>query len=86
MAGVFTEAVGIIAGVMTTSSFLPQVVKIFKTRETKDLSLGMYIVLTGGMALWVFYGFLIASLPILIANTVALVFSITVLGMKLRYG
>ena len=86
MAGVFTEAAGFFAGVMTTSSFFPQVLKILKTKKTKDISLGMYVVLTIGMASWVFYGFLIGSLSIIVANAVALVFSITVLVMKFRYG
>ncbi|MDY7002297.1 MAG: SemiSWEET transporter [Thermodesulfobacteriota bacterium] len=86
MAGVFTEAVGFFAGVMTTSSFFPQVLKILKTKKTKDISLGMYVVLTTGIASWVFYGVLISSLSIIIANAVGLVFSITVLVMKLKYG
>ena len=86
MAGVLTEAVGLFAGAMTTFSFLPQVAKILKTKETKDLSLWMYVVLTTGIASWVFYGFLIGSLPVIIANVVTLVFSSAVLAMKLRYG
>lgn len=86
MAGVFTEVAGFFAGAMTTSSFFPQVLKILKTKQTKDISLGMYVVLTTGMASWVFYGFLIDSLSIIIANAVALVFSVIVLVMKLRYG
>jgi len=54
----YITIIGLIAGACTTISFLPQVFKIYRTRETRDLSLGMYIILSVGISLWVVYGIL----------------------------
>ncbi len=48
----FVNAIGLTAGALTTAAFLPQVVKTWKTRSTKDISLGMFLVLCSGIALW----------------------------------
>lgn len=80
------EAVGLVAGAMTTLSFLPQVLKAWKTRETKDLSLVMYIVLCTGVFMWLVYGLLIDSPSIVIANAVTFILVLAVLAMKLRFG
>jgi MtN3 and saliva related transmembrane protein len=80
------EAVGLIAGAMTTLSFLPQVLKAWKSKETKDLSLIMYLVLCTGVFMWLVYGLLIDSPSIIIANAVTFVLVLAVLVMKLRFG
>ncbi|MFQ5586256.1 MAG: SemiSWEET family sugar transporter [Thermodesulfobacteriota bacterium] len=76
---------GICAGILTTGSFIPQVIKIYRTRETKDISLAMFIILSLGISLWLIYGFYINSLPVIIANSVTLALSFVVVGFKVRY-
>ncbi len=77
---------GYLAGVCTTSAFLPQALKIVKTKHTKDLSLSMYSILTTGVALWSVYGMVNHDWPLVIANMVTLVLAGWILLLKLRYG
>ncbi len=77
---------GLVAAFCTTVAFVPQVVKTWKTRSTADISLGMFIVLVAGIALWLVYGALIGDLPLVIANAVTLVLAGTILFFKLRHG
>ena len=77
---------GLIAGTLTTISFLPQVIKTWKLKETKDLSLWMYILACTGILLWLSYGLLIKDLPLILANSVVLVLASIVLFLKLKYG
>lgn len=67
-------------------AFFPQIWRIWKTRSTKDISLGMYIVFISGILLWLIYGALIGSLPLMIANSLTLILSVFILLMKLRHG
>jgi MtN3 and saliva related transmembrane protein len=76
---------GLVAASLTTGSFLPQAIKAIKTKHTKDLSLGMYSVLTSGIVLWLIYGILVHDIPIIASNCVTLVFTSTILFLKLRY-
>jgi len=76
---------GLIAATLTTASFLPQAIKTIKTRHTKDLSLGMYVLLTTGASLWLIYGILIEDLPIILANGITLIFIITILILIIKY-
>lgn len=76
---------GLVAATLTTISFLPQAIKVIKTKNTKDLSLVMYIALTSGVLLWLIYGFLLNDIPIMIANAITLVFATTILFMKVKY-
>jgi len=76
---------GFSAAVLTTASFIPQALKTIKTKNTKDLSLPMYVVLTMGVLLWLIYGILINDLPVLLANAITLVFSLIILVNKIRY-
>ena len=64
------ELIGFIAAVCTTFAFLPQVIKVWKTKQTKDLSLRMYTVMFIGICLWFVYGLRINSLSIILANIV----------------
>ena len=75
---------GYAAATCTTVAFVPQVVRIWKTRSTKDISLGMFIVLTAGVLMWLIYGIIIHDHPLAVANAVTLVLSVTILVMKLR--
>ena len=78
------ELIGFIAAVCTTFAFLPQVIKIWKTKQTKDLSLRMYTIMFIGICLWFVYGLRINSLSIILANIVTgvLVFTILVYIFK----
>lgn len=78
------EIIGIVAAALTTSAFLPQAVKVVRTRETGAISLAMYALFATGVALWLVYGILTAQLPITLANGVTLVFALVILTMKLR--
>lgn len=86
MAALPVEAVGLVAGCCTTLAFVPQVVKAWRTRRTQDLSLGMYLVLAAGVALWLAYGLLIGSVSVTAANGVTLVLVLAVIALKLRHG
>lgn len=77
--------IGLLAATCTTTSFIPQIVKSVKTKNTKDLSLRMYLILAMGTLLWSIYGILNKSLPIIIANTIALSFSLIILALKFKY-
>jgi len=81
-----TMIMGLLAGTMTTIAFLPQLIQTWKTRSAKDVSLGMFLIFTTGVLLWVIYGLMIQSLPIIAANTVTLILAGTILVLKLRYG
>ncbi|MFL2594831.1 MAG: SemiSWEET transporter [Flavobacteriaceae bacterium] len=75
------EIIGLIAAVCTTFAFVPQVMKVWKTKQTKDLSLRMYSIMFLGILLWLVYGILIDSLSIILANVV----TATLVGMILVY-
>ncbi len=77
--------VGLIAAVFTSISLFPQLIKVLKTKHTKDLSLSMYLIFTTGILLWFIYGIMINDLPIIIANSITLIFSIFILVMKFIY-
>ena len=77
------EIIGLIAAVFTTSSFFPQVIKIWKTKQTKDISTTMYIAMIIGTFFWLTYGILINSLAIIVANIVSGLLVLFVLIFKL---
>ena len=77
------ELIGLIAAVFTTSSFVPQVLKIWKTKQTKDISTTMYIAMMIGTCFWLTYGILINSLAIIVANIVSGLLVLFVLIFKL---
>ena len=76
---------GLLAGALTTISFIPQVYKTWKTKSAKDLSLGMYLVMVTGIVLWLLYGVLTADFPIIAANLCTLLLAGMLLYFKLRY-
>jgi len=78
--------IGLLAAICTTIAFLAQVIKTVRTKQTGDLSLLMYIILTVGLFLWLTYGLVIKNLPIISANSVSLVLAITVLILKIKHG
>jgi MtN3 and saliva related transmembrane protein len=79
-----TELVGTAAACCTTLSFVPQIVHIIKTRNTDGISLKMYAVFVTGIFLWLMYGLMLNSLPIIVANAITLVLAGSILMMKIR--
>lgn len=75
--------IGYLAAILTTISFLPQVLRVIVTKRTRDISQNMYIVLTVGVFLWLVYGFIKSDLPIILANLITLLFTLTILIFKL---
>ena len=86
MTTMWIDGIGTVAAVLTTASFVPQAWHSFKTRDVSGVSLGMYSVFTLGVALWLLYGVLLQSWPLMIANSITLVLAAAILGMKLRFG
>jgi MtN3 and saliva related transmembrane protein len=80
------EWIGFTGALLTTASFIPQAVMTIRSRDTRGISLGMYVIFTIGVAFWLAYGIAIDSLPMILANTVTLGLAGTVLALKLRYG
>jgi len=76
------EYIGLIAAFLTTSSFIPQVYQVFKTKQTNGISLNMYILLFIGLSLWLYYGFKINSISIIIGNSISLFLSSYILIIK----
>ena len=81
-----STAIGLAAGFLTTIAFIPQVLKIWKSKSARDVSLPMFVAFTIGVALWLAYGILNQELPIIVWNAVTLVFAAAILGMKLKFG
>jgi MtN3 and saliva related transmembrane protein len=82
----YIALIGFFAGTLTTISFLPQVIKTFKTKQTKDISIAMYIVLATGLFTWTVYGILMGALPIILSNLFAFILALIILILKIRHG
>ena len=80
------EWLGYAAAVLTGASFIPQAVMTLRTRDTRGISRGMYVIFTAGVALWLAYGIAIDSWPMIFANVTTLLLAGAVLILKLRYG
>ena len=80
------EFIGYAAAFLTTASFLPQVIKVWRSRSARDISLATYGMFTLGAALWLAYGLVIQATPVILANAVTVVLAAAVLVAKLRFG
>lgn len=80
------EIVGAVAAFLTTAAYVPQTLKVLREKHTKSLSLGMYGMMTTGIALWFVYGIMIESPSLVAANGFTLIMAATILAMKLRHG
>jgi len=76
---------GIVAGALTSSAFFPQLLKAWQTKSTGDVSLLMYIIACTGILLWLIYGLIINSLPLILANAFTLVIAAAILALKIKY-
>jgi MtN3 and saliva related transmembrane protein len=81
----YIAIIGILAGICTTIAFLPQVLKTWRSKSAKDLSLGMFSIFCAGVVLWLTYGILIGDLPIILANGFTFVLAGSLLYFKLTY-
>ncbi len=81
----FADLIGAVATLLAVSSLVPQVVKTWRTRSTRDLSASWLIIAFASMVLWVAYGTLVAAWAIIVANAATLVLVIALLAMKLRF-
>lgn len=79
------EIIGLMAGVLTTSAFVPQVYKTWKSKSAESLSLTMYLVFFAGIILWLIYGIFINSLAIILANAITAFLALSLIFFKLRY-
>ncbi len=77
--------VGFFAGFCTTIAFLPQAIKTWKTKSTKDISLLMFLIFITGVFFWLIYGILINELPLIVANAITLVLALSILVAKIKY-
>jgi MtN3 and saliva related transmembrane protein len=79
------DAVGFAAGALTTAAFVPQVLKSWQTRDLSGVSLRMCSLFTLGVALWLVYGLMVVSWPVIVCNAITLVLAGGVLALKLRH-
>jgi MtN3 and saliva related transmembrane protein len=76
---------GLLAGTLTTAAFLPQVIKTWRSRSAGDISLVMFALFSLGVLLWIVYGFTVGAVPVIVANVITLLLSLTILLFKIRY-
>jgi len=81
----FADWIGTVAAILTTASFVPQVVHTLRTKDVSGISLSMYSAFVIGVALWLLYGLLLDAWPIVIANAITVSLASCILAMKLRY-
>lgn len=81
----FFTFLGYLAAVLTTISFVPQALLIIKTKNTKGISLPMYILFTIGVACWLLYGIYFGMIPVIIANFITLALALVILTFKIKY-
>jgi MtN3 and saliva related transmembrane protein len=81
-----TTLIGLAAATCTTIAFVPQALKAWRTRSTKDVSLSMFVLMVSGILLWLIYGAMLGDLPLVLANGVTLGLAAAILACKLRFG
>ena len=81
----YVDIIGYAAGFLILISIIPQIIKTWKTKSTKDLSLLMYIIYISGVLLWLIYGIVIINGPMILINSINLVLASSMLYLKLRY-
>ena len=80
-----TDAIGFLAGALTTIAFVPQALKMYTTKSGKDVSARMLTIFSAGVILWLIYGIMIESVPMILANVATLILSGTIIALKIRY-
>jgi len=86
MEPIAVKMLGFAAATCTTLAYAPQFIKVWRTRSTEDISLGMFLVMVLGLVLWLVYGLLSGDAPLVAANAITIVLAGGILYMKLKYG
>jgi len=81
----YITIIGLIAAAFTTVALFPQLIKVWKTKSTKDISTGMFLLYCSGVFLWFIYGLYIADIPIILANSIAFIQALIILILKTKY-
>ena len=79
------DLIGYLAAILTTTAFVPQAYKIWKTKSAQGVSLTMYLIMFTGVSLWGIYGFLIQSYPMILANFITASLLIMIIYFKIRH-
>ena len=77
--------IGLVAGALTTAAGFPQVIRAYRTKHTRDISIWQPVLLTVGMTLWLIYGMLLGDIPLIVANAISIVCYTALIFMKVRY-
>ena len=85
MEKIIIEILGYISATLTTIAFLPQIIKTIQTKSAKDVSMGMFVLFTIGVFLWIIYGILTKTYPVLIANAVIFCLALIQIILKIKY-
>ena len=80
-----SEYIGFFAALCTTIAFVPQAIKVYQTKSTKDISLLMFLIFTVGVLSWLIYGLIINDYPVILANAVTLILCLFILVYKIKY-
>lgn len=80
-----TTLLGLAAGSLTTLAFIPQVLKTWRSKSGRDISLWTFLLFSTGVLLWLLYGLQIRALPVILANAITLLLALAILLLKLRY-
>jgi MtN3 and saliva related transmembrane protein len=80
------DGIGFVAAFCTTVAFIPQLVRVLKLRSAQEISLGTFLLFSGGVFLWLIYGIYSGSRPVIASNAATLGLSLSILYLKVRYG
>ena len=83
--GPIVNAIGLAAAICTTISFVPQLIRVWRLRSAREISLTMFLVFSLGTLLWLLYGIFIHSVPVILANAVTMALSLAILALKVRF-
>ncbi|WP_263367756.1 SemiSWEET family sugar transporter [Edaphobacter bradus] len=79
------EEIGFVAAFCTTAAFVPQLLRVLKLRSAREISLGTFLLFSVGVAMWLMYGLMIRSKPVIASNVVTLALSLSILFLKMKY-
>ena len=77
--------IGLVAAALTTGALFPQLLKVYRTKSTKDISMGMFALTSAGVLVWFIYGLFVNNFPIIIANSLAFIQAVVILYFKIKY-
>jgi MtN3 and saliva related transmembrane protein len=77
--------IGLVAAALTTGALFPQLFRVWRTKSTKDISMGMFALTSAGVFVWFIYGVFVNNFPIIIANSLAFIQAIAILFFKIKY-